>query len=519
MSALIVGLIIALLIKPLFALVADDTLPEEKRDKGVVFFTVLEIFLWLALVPFAAGALSRVLHGELYLLPVPILVGALLLPWSFSVRVLVPLGLYRVAYYHGFFCLYTLASDLRGGALLLSTWAAVRRKSGVDEALAFVESRLAKDKRLIRGASVVAAAMIARRRGDAEAARALLDSLECIDPALFPVVARKIALTMRAVDRLAVGDAVGLRMLEMVPLIVGWPHSRLSRLLIGCAMRIVREPLLPGESAQPASSARLYLYWLLAPRRRTTRWLVERAAQRQPMEAPPAAAIQSVEPPKSGTALERAVAALRPLVATAQDRGAITAPMLISVGKAWDAVLADGAARSQVMSRTLVLGITSERGGEAALRTLRDEAVGLIQDAITSAGLPLADLASAGSDTLTRALQKVRNQILDEVEGAGQALRSRVDSKRALAAIDEWREWARYLSLYQAARRRGGVEAQRLAWPSFHREACHLAVWLWNDRKQRALGNAIFRYLLEEAVQIGDERTADLQRTNVECGL
>ena len=63
-----------------------------------------------------------------------------------------------------------------------------------------------------------------------------------------------------------------------------------------------------------------------------------------------------------------------------------------------------------------------------------------------------------------------------------------------------------------------GLEVRRVLWSRLHSDVCSYAVWLWNQRKERALANAIFRYLLREAEHLGDQDRIDLQKKNVACG-
>ena len=72
---------------------------------------------------------------------------------------------------------------------------------------------------------------------------------------------------------------------------------------------------------------------------------------------------------------------------------------------------------------------------------------------------------------------------------------------------------------YEHAARRGGPEVRRLLWSRLHGDVCGYAVWLWNQRKERPLGNAIFRYLLREATELGDAERRALQEKNVACGV
>lgn len=50
----------------------------------------------------------------------------------------------------------------------------------------------------------------------------------------------------------------------------------------------------------------------------------------------------------------------------------------------------------------------------------------------------------------------------------------------------------------------GGPELGCLAFTKVHTDVCALAVWLFNDRKEKPIANAMFRFLLAEATAVGD---------------
>jgi len=76
-----------------------------------------------------------------------------------------------------------------------------------------------------------------------------------------------------------------------------------------------------------------------------------------------------------------------------------------------------------------------------------------------------------------------------------------------------------FRALYERGVARAGDELRRLAFVKVHSDGCTLAVWMFNDRKERALGNAIFRFLLSEAEALDDARAIGLQTKNVACGV
>jgi hypothetical protein len=122
-------------------------------------------------------------------------------------------------------------------------------------------------------------------------------------------------------------------------------------------------------------------------------------------------------------------------------------------------------------------------------------------------------------ETINRANRLLRDELLAEIELVCDRLRRRVDERRDLPPADEWREWIALRAQYERAADLVGMELRRLAFTKVDSDVCHLAVWLFNVRRQKPIANAMFRWLLAEAEALGDERTAELQRKNVGCGV
>jgi hypothetical protein len=134
-----------------------------------------------------------------------------------------------------------------------------------------------------------------------------------------------------------------------------------------------------------------------------------------------------------------------------------------------------------------------------------------------AAELPLAELTSGGATT-ARVRAAVRDRLLREIELASDALRRRTDERRAIPGADEWREWSALAAAHARGARLAGAELRQLAFHKVNGDATHFAVWLFNERKERAIANAIFRFLLGEAIAIDDATAAALQQKNVDCG-
>jgi hypothetical protein len=290
------------------------------------------------------------------------------------------------------------------------------------------------------------------------------------------------------------------------------PHSPLTRLLAACAQRFV----VTGERGGPLPSpSTLWRRWLRAPHRRATWSLRQRAEHSTPVgTAPPPAPPPDLPPP----ALNLALAELCTLLAT--ETRALTEVQLVQVCQTWEAALKNPATQHKLTERALVLGQGSP---DAALRELRTQLAGVVGARLRESGLPIGRLLgeeTAGTTALgAAAAHGVRTQLLEELEQACDALHDRTLAKRALPVADEWREWAALRARYQRVGTLGGQAVRHLAWAPLHREACSYAVWLWNERKEKVLGNAVFRFLLREAEQLGDESRLPLARKNVACGI
>lgn len=488
---------------------------EQPRDSSLGLGLTLAILLWMFIGSMMILWTGQLLSGELTAVPKLLCGIVVLFPWPIVRLVVLPLGLLRTAYYASFLCLVRFREDRRGAALLVTAWALLRAPQGAegddDPGLRFFNRKLGGLKKM-RGAAVVAIGLSAARRGELDAARELLESAFHLDPAACPAWALALAGEWLSVDAVARGDwvevsaaATGLR-----------PRSALTRLLRACADRFVitDEPTL-----ETPSTAALYWRWLRAPYRRATWPLVQRARHSQPLPLP---ATDAATAPldEEGASLPAALDQLAALLRVPPS--ALTEQQLVRVCRCWDAALRSPQTLQKLTVRALSLG---HSGPDAALRTLRTQVAAAIGALLRESGLPIAALLGDGqADPRTtelgaEAAQGARTQLLEEIEQTCDALHDRVVDKRALPVADEWREWAALRLRYHRVCRLGGRAVRRLAWVPLHREACSWAVWLWNERKEKVLANAIFRFLLAEAELLEDESRIALARKNVNCGI
>src|SRR5262249_3982795 len=133
-------------------------------------------------------------------------------------------------------------------------------------------------------------------------------------------------------------------------------------------------------------------------------------------------------------------------------------------------------------------------GARAALDRLRRTVEEDLTSVVRAAGFALADLGDR-EGTLGRVRRRGRGDLLGGVEPASDAIRRRVDEKRELPPTDEWREWTALRLAYERGAALCGQDFRRLAFYKVHIDATNLGVWLFNDRNQKPLGNAIFRWL------------------------
>jgi hypothetical protein len=420
--------------------------------------------------------------GMMGLLVVPVIADAVVR------RVLVPAGRHRLAYHAA--RIGRPGADPDAYALCIAAWA-----SRDGEAIAWVEAR--RDARRPLGDGEIAAtALLAAARGDVATARALLRSLIMmveVHPAVRELAGEWLACD--AAERGAWGE------LDDDAARARWPASPMTFLLEGIAARHTGVDGAPG-------AAELWARWLLAPRRRATRPLVQAA-----LAAPPRA--PATHHPADGiaaagtTALPRAVAAH-----LAFEARPVTAASLAFTVQAWDAALADAATHSWLTRRALELDAPSG----AVERAIRDVAAAVTDDLARRAeaaqlGAPVAGAGPVGAGLIRR----LRHGRLDALEAGFSRWADRRHDNTSHPAIDEWREFVALWTAYHAAVTAGGIELRRLAFPHAFSRGSNMAAWLWNKREEYALSHAISKWLLDEALAVGDTEAIELGHRN--CAL
>ena len=476
--------------------------------KPNVPFTAL---VWGILMPVGLVLLIGVLTGQIYLLPPLLLIVALAFPWTTTRLLLIPFGRPRMAYWLTRTAEVTFDADLHGGAALAGAWALLRR-SELDEATAaWLEDRLRPTKvQTLGGAGILATGLLLAARGDRDGARAVIRTVIEIDVKACPEAARRLAAGWLAADAAARGA-----WREVTEIGIGASAGRQAWLLSAVAQSLLAEPLAPGRLG-------LWVRWAIAPNRRGTLAIVRRALAAVDgvyvdVEADAAAVASApiVTDDAWSTALAHHAALLTKPIASVEQGD------LLTLGRAWDAILEDRAAERILVERALLLG-----GGSStqALARLRDDVEADLTAVVLARDVGLdaphdRGAADAPSPTIERVRRRVRDDLLAGVESASDALRRRIDEKREIPAADEWREWTALRIAYEHGTKLAGQDFRRLAFYKIHPDITSLAVWLFNERHQRPLGNAIFKWLLTEATALDDARAITLQTRNVACGV
>jgi hypothetical protein len=429
---------------------------------------------------------------------------------SLARHVIVPLGWHRAAYYVGL--ISRPGDDAPAYGLCVSAWAFSRDPS--PRAEAWIAAR--RDARMPLGdAEVVVTAFVAAGRGDADTARQLLRSVALLVED-HPSV-RELAGEWLAVDAAERGawNELGIELERRgregdasaaESAVARWPATPLTYLLEGVAARQL------GAFGAP-KRAELTARWLLAPYRRKTRALLDEPIASPPPPSITAADAEQVEAtpdPIIEQALPRAVAAH--LAFGTHDPSASRLALTV---RAWDAALADGATHGWLARRALEL--------DAPLGAV-DRALREVATAVTAELARTADAARLGAprshgpvgDALARRLRHGR---LDALETGFTRWSQRRHDGAARSAIDEWREFIALQAAYSNSVAAGGTELRRLAFPHAFSTGSNMAAWLWNSRNEYALSHAISKWLLAEALAVGDTEAIELGHRNCKLNV
>ncbi|NVB41727.1 hypothetical protein G6O69_28090 [Pseudenhygromyxa sp. WMMC2535] len=466
-------------------------LPAREWAKGL-WSVVLAIILSFVAALFALS----VARGKLeHLIPLAAIT-VLLFPWPLTRYVLIPLGWWRAASGLAQLAGWVWRGDVASGQLVAGAWAVLRQRTPDVAAIAQLSAQ--RDALEPLGATgILASALLQDAVGDREAARQLMRMVASFDDAHRPPLTRLLADEWLIADAAARGAWAEVEQLARVPL----RRSRGARLLGAIAARLIGYPPVP-------SDAELILRWLIAPSRTKTLASLRQALAQPRAEIVPetrqqlTAPIPALDGPALLAAHRRAI-----------SQGSVPLEQLVGLAHGWERMLCDPGLRSRTAKRALAL-----RGGdpdEAIARLGREIELDLFGLA-RAADLPLAPLEQ-GHATLRKVARELRHELLDDLAMRCEGVEARVAARRPLPPLDELREFLAVRAQYERTCRLGGPELVRVAFAQVHDPLCTLAVWLWDERGESAIANAMFRWLAHEATIAGDEEAAELQRRNMAC--
>lgn len=491
-------LLVILLVRTVLAVRAAESGPRKGGVPPSVSLRVLAV--WVVVGP---ATVVCALAGPETLarsIPLGVFIGVVMM-WPLARYLLAPLGLVRVSYYASR-ASWKASDDTTGTALLTASIALHRAGSFDAEEAAWIEEKI-QGEHPLRSGAIAAAASVCAARGDRDGARLLFQSVRALEPSSVTAVARHTAGEWLAADAASRGAWDEVVEIGDDPARGG----RAAALLARCAKRLLGRPDAPNRIS-------LLVTWLLAPYRRRTFSLVERALSVADGAPPPEQ--ESEEPRRfvtpDGDLLAKAIAEHVSLLSMKRPAPAD----VVRAGRAFDAAFEEGRLPDELEARAAELGATRVGHALACFREDVEESLFRIlqahEIALDDATLDLGTLAAS-------AQRRLRNETLAVIEALSDAIRSRVNERRALSAIDEWREICGLRAAYERGVLLGGPELRYLAFTKVHSDLCSLAVWLFNDRKERPIANAVFRFLLLEAQAVGDTAAIELQTKNVDCGV
>ena len=434
-------------------------------------------------------------------------------PWLIARTVFVPLGLWRLSFVFGWLSRLAWHSD-GSGSVAVATLALFRKQARTGsvnfkdfKALDFLSRRVRKQK--LSPTTVLGDAFIARLRGDASSAIELFESLGDLS-AHGSGRAHKIAS-----NYLIATAAENGQWRRIGTLTEAWP-----RLSFGARFFAAVAAVLTGSEDAP-SRARLYVLWLLSGSPIRCFPLLRRALV--PAAGNAESSVRTRPSQNWGETEQSAGDETDPLRralglhlrALATPASEIEIADLVEVGRAWDEASATDSITTHARERGAVLQSRRiELVADEFQRTVEIDLAELIR----KSGICLEALPTT-SPTLRQAAQTIREELLVAVEMGFDALADRTDALKPLAAIEEWHEYRALRKQHRVLVETGGPEARRVVFPKVHHAGCGFAVWLWNERDEYILANAIFRWLLAEATIVGDAGAIELQNKNVEAGL
>ncbi|MCC6474960.1 MAG: hypothetical protein IT514_14600 [Burkholderiales bacterium] len=433
-------------------------------------------------------------------------------PWMMARRVFVPLGWHRAAYRFGRLSHHFMARDHRGGGALAGALAILRVRGDRTAAIAWIEARLAEDQPL-RGAGIAAMGFLQLARGDRESARQMLAEVDALSPYAVPYVAAMLASEWRAAEAASRGDWAEVRRAGTGPNLAE-TRSNATRFLAAAASRLLPLELDPRGRPRHASKLRLWWRWLTAPKRFRTWAFYQRARDSEPIPSPTPPRVKArvlTLPPRARSEGPDRLRRALTLHARALAEARLSDHDLVRLGRVWEVACADAATVRTSRQRFATLPDPLH-----PIRDLRSQVEADLGHLLARHRLRLAPTGDDES-ILATAVWHALQSLHEEVESACEAYCLRAIENRRLPAPAEWNEWRALRELCDQAIARLDPEVAAATFPYWNDAITTAACLLYNQRGEKALANAMFRWLLARATKLGCAGAATLHAENVKC--
>jgi hypothetical protein len=363
-------------------------------------------------------------------------------PWWTARHIAIPLGMPRLAYALTAFNGVEWWNDKPEGPVAAAAWCLSRKRTATEQAITWAEKHL-DPARPLRASTVAAHAMLAASRGQLPEARTLFEGMLLFDRRTAPEAIWRLSFEWLATDAAARGDWTAVRRLTRHHL-----APRVSTLIL--LARVAQRP--PGT--RKAS-------------------IFEVCLTRVPFRSPD----------------------LSPIFADVPISSQPRAGELKSVVEQWESKFGDERLREHLSLRAAALG-----GGDAdaALNQLRQLVQSDLEESIGVA-VQNGETISEESPLFKAALNSGRRKLLSELSERVTRMDERRRRDRALPAIDEWKEFLALRRTYSLLCAQGDRNGSGTAFYTTCTRLNVFAVWLLDQKKEKAIANAIFRFLLSEA--------------------
>jgi hypothetical protein len=433
-----------------------------------VFWVAYLKFVPLALLLGIAAATGLV--GMAFLAPVIIV---LVVPGPLLRRIVVPLGMPRVAYWTARWCWpIEVINEAGAGAALYGALALARRPSSTQataQSIDWLEQRVNRAQP-VRGASVVAAGLLAALRGDRHRARCLFLVANTMHRKFIPMRVRATARDWLVVDAARIGN-----WREVIRLGRRGYDDRLrwSYAVARMGERLIGDP-------RGGRDWLLCLCWMVAPRRRATFALLRRAL------AVPRAEKQSGVAP----AAEELPQALANLAQALENRFAHDGPSFAATACAVDVALDSPSTLALVQQRLVALGARPD--ADAVMSGLRARLTDLLVPLIEES--PKLVGGETRGPILDQAKERVRVRLFRDIEAQCKDYNDRQHGENSLASIAEWATWA---AMRDAANRLLELvpESEIALFHQMYVPVCNFAVFQHNKCMRRTLAHEIYSWL------------------------